>query len=102
MADVKPSNQFSDGILQTASGQSRAGRSGFGGRRPPEALRRQRLRISLREVGAIAKAWRLGDPSNERRKIIGHLALAARLTKGEAPEFVWRPAEFLTQPVVAD
>ena len=54
-------------------------------------------RAALREVGAIAKAWGLATPE-ERRRIVGHLATAAALTKGEAPRFTWRSAEELAAP----
>ena len=51
-------------------------------------------RSVLREVGVIAKAWARARPE-ARREIVGHLAVAARLSSGKRPRFVWRPAEEL-------
>lgn len=51
-------------------------------------------RAALREVGAIAKAWKLATPQ-ERRAIVRHLAVSVTLAKGEPPRFTWRSAEEL-------
>ena len=53
-------------------------------------------RAVLREVGAIARAWRKAAPE-ARREIVGHLASAARVTPDKPPIFVWRAAEELRE-----
>jgi len=55
-------------------------------------------RAVLREVGAIASAWGKARPE-ARREIVGHLASAARLSRGKAPGFVWRSAGELLDAV---
>jgi DNA invertase Pin-like site-specific DNA recombinase len=47
-------------------------------------------RAALRDVGAIAKAWRKATPE-ERRTIVGHLATSAKIAPGRLA-FTWRSA----------
>jgi DNA invertase Pin-like site-specific DNA recombinase len=64
--------------------------------RPNPLAEADARRAVLREVGAIAKAWRKAAPE-ARREIAAHLATAARVAAGKAPVFAWRPAEELLE-----
>lgn len=63
-------------------------------RRPDPLADPGRRRAMLREVGAIRRAWASARPEAKRR-IVGHLATAARMAAGQAVSFVWRTTEEL-------
>jgi hypothetical protein len=61
----------------------------------PNPLAEARVRrATLREVGATAMAWMLATPE-ERREIVGHLVIEARITHGLTSRFTWRSASEL-------
>jgi DNA invertase Pin-like site-specific DNA recombinase len=67
--------------------------------RKPSVLTDTSVRRSvLREVRNIARAWKLA-PAEDRRKIVEHLAHAARLAAGMGCVFEWRAAEEMAEAI---
>ncbi len=56
-------------------------------------------RAALKRVGAIRRAWGKAT-REEKRKIVGLLAHAAKLAAGEPCAFTWRTAEELAEPEI--